>query len=40
MIKDFLAHPLEYDLLETESEAGMLEIAEDCEQVRKELFPC
>lgn len=39
-LKDFVAHPLEYDLLEMESEAGMLEIAEDCEQVRKGLFPC
>lgn len=38
-LKNFVAHPLKYDLLEMESEEGMLEIAEDCEQVRKELFP-
>ena len=37
-LQDFAAHPLEYDLSEMCQEESMLEMAEVCERMRKELY--
>lgn len=37
-LKDFVSEPLSYDLCEMVSEEEMVEMAEVCEEVRKELY--
>ena len=37
-LKDFVSEPLSYDLCEMMSEEEMVEMAEVCEEVRKELY--
>ena len=37
-LQDFVQNPLEYDLQEMMDEEEMQEMAQECEELRKELF--